>query len=403
MPSIDEKKSQNKYIETKQNLLPLIEAANSKVSTRRWCKSEFVSDVFPFRAYEDVDKYNNAKVELTDTAPGRIKGWSECGFDVEGELVLIRTHMGKGEAQTSIVLERSDACVSSLYFYDAGNPDNTVDYFKFHEQYYSNARPSAGLIFESEKSYTICEYQYDKKGRLTKVEERIERIRLTMPVEQQLARIEAKFEISLPPLFRELYLSKLNECGQSQKEWRQTFIQRAFSNPPALMCAVEVEWMTAEEIVDWEPADYWNPEHKFVPFAGNGAGDLWCFYLNWASDSGIPVVLAYHDEDYTEAYAGDFETFLVRHLLESFSRFWDTMMKNIGCDSIASYKEHLNANLETIAPLLPSWVPRLRKFLDAEPFSIGGDEYSLVQPDAKEELLRELSFEQDGESFGHMR
>ena len=404
MSVLEIEKSRDNYNRTKKRLLSIVEETMAKAAVRRWCKGEYKTDIFPFRDWADVETYNDLQITFLEAPPGNVIGHSECGFDALGKLIVVRTYV-KGGAQTKIVLERDDSHIASFYFFDTGDKTDAGDTLHYYEQHFDDGRATTGLIFddiEDDRSYTICEYRYDNQEKLIGVEEYVERIRSTMPVEQQLARIEEKFEISLPPLFRQLYLSKLNEYGQSKKEWRDTLAQRAFSNPPALMCAVDVEWMTAEEIVDWEPEDYWNPDHKFVPFAGNGAGDLWCFYLNWASDSGIPVVLVSHDEDSTEAYAGDFETFLVRHLVESFSRFWDTMMKHRGCDSIAAYKRHLNANLETIAPLLPSWAPRLRKFLDVEPFSIGGDEYSLIPQDVKEEILRELSFEHEGASFEHV-
>jgi hypothetical protein len=56
-----------------------------------------------------------------------------------------------------------------------------------------------------------------------------------------------------------------------------------------------------------------------IDFAGDGYGNRFCLYPEWAVDGVTPVVLAIHDELESSLYATSFEQALVRGLLEYFA------------------------------------------------------------------------------------
>ncbi len=72
----------------------------------------------------------------------------------------------------------------------------------------------------------------------------------------------------------------------------------------------EAECLSLEEIADYEFEPY--RKSGFVPFAFNGAGDLWCWWPEAASHSITPVVWCLHDVDMAEVSAPHFIGFIYR-------------------------------------------------------------------------------------------
>jgi hypothetical protein len=89
---------------------------------------------------------------------------------------------------------------------------------------------------------------------------------------------------------------------------------RGWFNKVRYLWLNEAEWLPLDDILHYEFADYHKP--WFVPFAFNGAGDLWCWWPEASRHLVTPVVLCPHDEKYGEFYASDFLGFLYRQVLE---------------------------------------------------------------------------------------
>lgn len=82
----------------------------------------------------------------------------------------------------------------------------------------------------------------------------------------------------------------------------------------------EAEWLRLNEIADYQFADYHKP--GFVPFAFNGAGDLWCWWPEATQNSITPVVLCPHDCREGQFYAPNFLGFLYRQILDYATVGW---------------------------------------------------------------------------------
>ena len=86
----------------------------------------------------------------------------------------------------------------------------------------------------------------------------------------------------------------------------------------------------AEEIAEFLDPDSSReirPELRFIPFAMSGAGDLYCFHLNAATDAGVPVVYMYHDANKATFKARKLQNFIFRSLLEAVAAaaVWGTL------------------------------------------------------------------------------
>ena len=114
-------------------------------------------------------------------------------------------------------------------------------------------------------------------------------------------------------LFARMRADGVCRYGNSREEWAQTWRERTVRNPPALLGALDFEWMNPEDAEAWEPPDYWLEEHPLEPFGQNGAGDLFAFYAHY----GNAVVLAAHDVNECRVLAPSLEGFLYREMLEA--------------------------------------------------------------------------------------
>jgi hypothetical protein len=258
--------------------------------------------------------------------------------------------------------------------------------------------------------------------RLTQINEANRRAEETQRAEEQrrharharpyeAIRERARFEV--PALYRRMEGDSVLRYGESRDQWRETCEMRALSNPPALLCVYDFQWLTLEDMATWEPPDYWKQEHVFVPFARTARRDLWCWYPPWTTDSKTPVVLAHNDRNEAESRASDFEALLVREMLETFAGVYhdDDL-----CLPVKRLQEHaadrlrkiLRANVETLRPYIRGeWTSLLSGLLD-RPFIEIADQNAtsmalLDEWELQEILHREMPFPRAGEVFPHMQ
>lgn len=131
------------------------------------------------------------------------------------------------------------------------------------------------------------------------------------------------FKFKVPESYIQLHNNGRLRAGETRADWVENWHQIILSRPPALIQTKwhqSVEWWGFEEIREWEQPDYWKESNHLIPFAGNGYGDLWAWDLSRETEKGVPVVFCLHDENQSEIYAGNFNDFLFRSLLEGFSQ-----------------------------------------------------------------------------------
>src|SRR5207248_7819537 len=71
-----------------------------------------------------------------------------------------------------------------------------------------------------------------------------------------------------------------------------------------------VEWYGPEELLEFTPGTW---AAGLLPFAGNGAGDHWCWYTPWATAQTVPVV--FRSEEHTSELQSPYDL-VCRLLLE---------------------------------------------------------------------------------------
>jgi len=106
---------------------------------------------------------------------------------------------------------------------------------------------------------------------------------------QELDAFEAKFRLSLPPDFRELYQWRNGQSGSASLE-----NNRMFSSLDEI--ASTKEMLDGMIGTDFDDPKWWR--QGWVPFLANGGGDHLCVDLT-AEDSGTPGQLLefYHDDE----------------------------------------------------------------------------------------------------------
>lgn len=211
--------------------------------------------------------------------------------------------------------------------------------------------------------------------------------------------IRERTGFEVPALYRRMENDRVLHYGESVRA------------PPALGCVYDFEWLTMEEMAAWEPPDHWNTEHVLVPFAKSARVDLWCWYPGWASEGETPVVLTRGDMNEAEALAPDFESLLLRKMLEAFAgalSFDDASLRERAVDvNDGNLREILRANVETLRPYIRGeWCALLLRLL-ARPFSqIPGESAAHVrlldERELHDILHREAAFAHAGETFPYM-
>ena len=214
----------------------------------------------------------------------------------------------------------------------------------------------------------------------------------------------------LPSTYLRMSERGLLKYGDSREEWSATCAERARCNPPALLCAYDFEWLSADEMVRWSPPEYWDDAHTLVPFAHTAGSDLWCWYARGPALNGTPVVLAYRDVNEAEVVAPSFEAFLYVKLLESCTFITPEDLEESELTPEGKQRE-LSVNVSVLQDYLrPEWNLRLRSVL-ARPFSDWVEQlprtriryHSLMPKDELDRVLAEdAGVAMPGPTFSHM-
>lgn len=171
--------------------------------------------------------------------------------------------------------------------------------------------------------------------------------------EDPFATVAKSTGFEIPELFRRMVADGVTTYPA--KGWRQ----KSLENPPALfMASIHVEWMAPKDIAEHEPDDHWDKKLTLVPFAQNGAGDLWCFHPGGKHGDEIPVVLAPMDELKAKIFAPSLEAFLFRQLLNALAEI-DPSQGNY---TPAETLQCVAAEIKTLTPYVrQEWIDVLKE------------------------------------------
>lgn len=140
-----------------------------------------------------------------------------------------------------------------------------------------------------------------------------------------LTELEKKYNIQYPEIYRRLAENNMLDWGESGSSWFHTTFPKLKENPPLLLFGADIEiWndpklveTSIDEMSDEEDYRDIHPDYKFIPFAQNGAGDLYAFQFDLHNNGEVPVTFIPHDSQEAEILAGNFQDFIFRQLLES--------------------------------------------------------------------------------------
>lgn len=173
--------------------------------------------------------------------------------------------------------------------------------------------------------------------------------------------IENKFGFKYPELYKLLYQENFLNWGAPCSNWYQDVYPKVKDNPPFLLYAKDFEILDFDRIVEkiegiTNPEDYrkTNPIYKFIPFAMNGAGDLYCFLYTEAFKNDVPVVFVWHDAKDADVKSKSLQDFIFRELLETVVDVWKESLvmngdfKENTANLLKTHKKYLSENRQKI-------------------------------------------------------
>ncbi|MCL1672073.1 SMI1/KNR4 family protein [Elizabethkingia ursingii] len=179
--------------------------------------------------------------------------------------------------------------------------------------------------------------------------------------------LEKEFNFTYPELYKQLYADKMLDWGSDGNGWYANVFLKLKENPPLLLFGSDIEiWDPIvyrdgiREMINHEIYDI-NPKYRMLPFAKNGAGDMFVFQLDMENNGEIPITFFGHDSD-AEILAKNLQDFIFRQLLESLTEIDEYSM--FYEDSEEKIKQNLHNQLKTH-----------RKYLKAEQVEILEDLY----------------------------
>jgi hypothetical protein len=205
-------------------------------------------------------------------------------------------------------------------------------------------------------------------------------------VSELFRRIEDRYAFCFPSEYTAMH----------RKGWLQ-FDPARRGLPQPYLWMNEMEWLSLQDMLDFEFPTYCKP--GFVPFAFTGGGDHWCWYPEHAADGVTPVVLCPRDSTAGEFYAPSFTGSLYRQILD-FACSWIKPAEE------AEARTHLKRWLDDLCPFFPAaWRVVVAALHNAplKQWESGTIVHGLLLPDEHRSIIhRDLVFPRLDEQFEWM-
>ncbi|MCS4238243.1 hypothetical protein M2306_001650 [Myroides gitamensis] len=171
-----------------------------------------------------------------------------------------------------------------------------------------------------------------------------------------LRELEQELGIQYPELYTKLYVEGMLDLGPTGMHWAEITFPKLKLNPPLLLFGEDIEiWdplaykAGIAEIKDCEVYEIAAP-YQFIPFAKNGAGDLYVFQYDLQNGEDIPITFFPHDDCEAEVLAKNLQDFIFRQLLEATREIDDYAM--VFEEEEEEIKRNLQQQLRTHRPYL---------------------------------------------------
>jgi hypothetical protein len=134
--------------------------------------------------------------------------------------------------------------------------------------------------------------------------------------------IEQKFQLTLPAVYKKLEADGMLEYANAfGHDWYKRIFPALKTQPPFLMFANNFELLSLRDIYDEqkESIDHtdWLEDFRMLPFAGDGSGDRYAFYLSSQHSPKWSIIHWWHDSDHCDILAHDLQDFIFRKMLEA--------------------------------------------------------------------------------------
>jgi hypothetical protein len=154
-----------------------------------------------------------------------------------------------------------------------------------------------------------------------------------------LEEFEKRFNFSYPALYKQLYKDGMLEFGQPSSRWFSEVYPTLKQQPPFLLYAKEFELIFLPDLAG-HLNDYLSDDgfkhldralYRLIPFAGNGAGDDYCFLYNADQPDDSQIVLVAHDDINARILANHLQEFMFIEMLAA--------VQNIDEDDLIAHED----------------------------------------------------------------
>lgn len=137
-----------------------------------------------------------------------------------------------------------------------------------------------------------------------------------------LRAIEQKFQLLLPAVYKKLEAEGMLEYANAfGHDWYKRIFPALKTQPPFLMFANNFELLSLRDIYDEQKESLdrtvWLEDFSMLPFAGDGSGDRYAFYLSTQYAPKWSIIHWWHDSDHCDILAHDLQDFIFRKMLEA--------------------------------------------------------------------------------------
>ncbi|MDU1890992.1 MAG: SMI1/KNR4 family protein [Dysgonomonas sp.] len=225
----------------------------------------------------------------------------------------------------------------------------------------------------------------------------------------ELEIIEKRFNFKYPNLYKKLYEDgMLDTGGDYGPDWSKTYYAK-FEKEPTLLFFNDFELLKFDRIIEEieafkNPEDYrkTKPEHQFIPFAQNRAGDLFVFQMDAKKGKDIPITFLWHDSETGIILACNLQDFIFRMLLKEV----EIIDKYSTLVTIEGDKTNAHNVLRTHKPYLKDKHYNILTAIYKKELSDNYHEQgakSLITKEEKAEILRhEIRFDKFNHEFVYM-
>ena len=212
--------------------------------------------------------------------------------------------------------------------------------------------------------------------------------------------VQAKSGMRVP----DLYLTLVRDDAFSHygfadfEAWRDGGGREGQETTPPIVDGADVEWLFFSEVAQVNRKDYWIEDLVLVPFAHNGAGDVYCWSPAHETAGRVPVVLAPHDDEEATILAPDLQGFLDRKAIEQYVSLYEVTEPELAKLIALAWFERVGRYLSEGARAAVEEISQR----EPRPDDLG--EYGFVSVAEAESLVKRiLGDERVDTTFPHMR